>query len=104
MILEERDYRMVPGKTAQFLAIYEEYGLPVQRRHLGEPVGFFVTDIGELNHVVSLWKYDDYAERSERRAFMLADPDWPVYLQKIVGLIDTQRNRILAEVRFQHAR
>jgi hypothetical protein len=95
MIVEERDYRLVQGKTAQFLSIYREFGLPVQRRHLGEPFGFFVTDIGELNHVVSLWRYQSYEDRAQRRAAMLADAEWPLYISRIPGLIDVQVNRIL---------
>ncbi len=104
MILEERDYRLVPGATAAFLEAYETLGLPIQRRHLGEPVGFFTTDIGELNHVISMWRYDDYAQRSERRAKMLADPDWPAYLASIKGLIDVQNIRILTPAKFSPIR
>ncbi len=95
MILEERDYRLVPGMLGTFMQTYETLGLPVQLRHLGQPVGFFTTDIGELNHVVSMWSYEDYADRSARRERMLADPDWPAYLAAIKGLIDLQSIRIL---------
>lgn len=100
MILEERDYRMVQGKTGEFLSAYERLGLPIQRKHLGEPVGFFTTDIGELNRVISMWRYDDYADRSARRAKMLADPEWPAYLDSIRGLIDVQNIRILTPAPF----
>lgn len=100
MILEERDYRLVPGKLGAFMAAYETLGLPVQRRHLGEPVGFFSTDIGELNHVIAMWRYTDYAERSERREAMLNDPDWAEYLAAIEGLIDVQNIRILTPTRY----
>lgn len=95
MILEERDYRMIPGKLGSFLTIYETFGFPVQIKHLGEPVAFFTTEIGELNHVVSMWRYEDLADRADRRARMLADPHWPGYLERIVGHIDVQSNRIL---------
>lgn len=95
MILEERDYHLAHGMTGAFLKAYETLGLPVQRRHLGEPVGFFVSDIGELNHVVSMWRYEDYADRSIRRAAMLADPDWPAYLDAIRGMISSQNIRVL---------
>ena len=104
MILEERDYRLVQGMTGPFLAAYERLGLPVQRKHLGEPVGFFSTDIGELNHIVSMWRYDDYAQRSARRAAMLADPDWPAYLDAIKGMIDVQNIRILTPAPFSPLR
>jgi hypothetical protein len=104
MILEERDYRLAFGATAAFLKAYETLGLPVQRKHLGEPVGFFTTDVGELNRVVSMWRYSDHAERSARRAAMLADPDWPAYLEAIKGLIDVQTIRILTPAPFSPLR
>lgn len=86
--------------TGAFLKAYETLGLPIQKRHLGEPVGFFTTDIGELNHIISMWRYDDYKDRSTRRAAMLADPDWPAYLDEIRGMIDVQNIRILAPAPF----
>ncbi len=104
MILEERDYRLLPGKLGAFTEAYERLGLPVQRRHLGEPVGFFSTDIGELNHVVAMWRYADYAERSERRANMLNDPKWADYLAAIDGLIDVQNIRILTPTSYSPLR
>ncbi len=95
MILEERDYRLKPGMTAQFLKNYEENGLPIQRDHLGQPVGFFTVEIGELNHVISLWRYEDLTDRAARREKMAADPRWRNYLGTVGGMIDTQSIRIL---------
>lgn len=95
MILEERDYRIVAGRLGDFLTTYEALGLPVQREILGSFVGHFTTDIGELNRVVALWRYDSMADREERRQRMLAHPDWPGYLAAIRGMVDTQSTRIL---------
>lgn len=100
MLLEERDYRLKPGRVGAFLTAYERLGLPVQRRHLGEPFGFFTSDIGEMNRVVAMWRYADMTDRATRRAAMLQDPDWPAYLDAIDGLIDTQSNRILTPAPF----
>jgi len=85
MILEERDYRIKAGYVADFLEKYQTLGLPVQRDHLGEPHAFFTSDIGELNHVVSMWRYKDLSERTEKRARMLADERWPEYLSSVKG-------------------
>ncbi len=95
MILEERDYHIVPGRMAEFIATYERLGLAIQKEILGGFVGHFVCDIGELNHVVSLWRYEDIADRERRRARMLAHPGWPVYLAAIRGMIERQNIRIL---------
>ncbi|MFS8146188.1 NIPSNAP domain containing protein [Rhizobium sp. R635] len=104
MILEERDYRIKAGYVADFLENYQTLGLAVQREHLGEPHAFFVSDIGELNHVVSMWRYEDMIERAEKRAKMLADPRWPGYLASIKGLIDVQNIRILTPTAFSPLR
>ncbi|MDF0661654.1 MULTISPECIES: NIPSNAP family protein [unclassified Rhizobium] len=104
MILEERDYRIRAGYVADFLEKYQTLGLQVQREHLGEPHGFFVSDIGELNRVVSMWRYADMTERAERRSKMLTDHRWPGYLASIKGLIDVQTIRILTPTAFSPLR
>lgn len=100
MILEERDYRLIPGRTRDFLAAYETLGLPIQKEYLGGLVGYFTSDIGELNHIVSLWRYDSLDDRESRRRRMLADPNWSNYLASIAGMIDTQSIRILNPTAF----
>lgn len=100
MIVEERDYRIHPGKLATFVAAYGARGLPLQLEFLGGLLGYFTSDIGELNHVVSLWRYDSLNDRAERRARMLADPRWQEYLDSVTPLIQTQECRILTPTAF----
>ncbi|NNM74558.1 NIPSNAP family protein [Enterovirga aerilata] len=100
MIYEERDYRIRPGKLAQFVATYGRYGLPLQKKHLGTFVAYFTTEIGELNHVVALWAYESLGDREARRKAMLADPEWQAYLDRVTDLIDIQTTRILNPVSY----
>lgn len=100
MIYEERDYRIRAGKLAEFVRVYGEFGLPLQKEHLGTFIAYFTSEIGELNHVVALWGYDDLNDRMARRKRMLADPRWQDYLRMVDGLIDTQSSRILAPVSY----
>lgn len=95
MIYEERDYRIKAGKLKTFVDHYAKSGLHIQKKYLGTFIGYFTTEIGELNHVVALWGYQDLNDRQTRRAAMLADPEWHAYLQLVDGLIDTQNSRIL---------
>ena len=48
MVYEERDYRIKAGKLAEFVQIYGEHGLPLQKEHLGTFIAYFTTEIGEL--------------------------------------------------------
>lgn len=81
MILEIRTYTVQPGKAQQWLDYYEKHGLPVQQKHLGGLIGFFTSEIGTLNQIVHLWKYESLADREARRGAMGKDPAWHAYLQ-----------------------
>ncbi|WP_108659801.1 NIPSNAP family protein [Acuticoccus kandeliae] len=100
MIYEERDYRVKVGKLAEFVKLYGEYGLPLQKKYLGTFIAYFTTEIGELNHVVALWGYNSLDERAEKRKAMLADPAWQDYLARVTDLLDRQETRILTPVSY----
>jgi hypothetical protein len=100
MIVEERDYRMKPGKLGLFVTTYEKHGLPLQVKYLGKFLGYFTTEIGELNHVVALWGYEGLDDRARRRAAMLADPQWQEYLGMVADYLDVQNTRILTPSSF----
>jgi uncharacterized protein YbaA (DUF1428 family) len=104
MIVEERDYRVRAGKLKQFVSIYEQHGLAIQKELLGRFHGYFTTESGELNHVVAWWSYDSLDDRAERRKQMLADPRWQEYLAKVDGLLDVQNSRILVPTAFSPLR
>lgn len=100
MIVEERDYRVKAGKLGQFVSLYEQHGLPIQLELLGKFIGYFTTELGELNHVVALWSHDSLDDRQQRRDRMMADPRWQAYLQMVDGLLDVQTTRILRPTSF----
>ncbi|WPB85968.1 NIPSNAP family protein [Sediminicoccus rosea] len=100
MIVEERDYRLKPGKLGLFVSTYEKHGLPLQVKYLGKFLGYFTTEIGELNHVVALWGYEGLDDRARRRAAMLADPQWQEYLGMVADYLDVQSTRILTPSSF----
>lgn len=100
MIVELRTYRFHVGKVAEWLAYYEKQGLPVQQKHLGEPLGFFASDIGELNEVVHMWGYASYEDREARRANLFRDPDWRTYLANQPPVILSQSSRVLVPASF----
>ena len=104
MIVEERDYTIRAGKLGTFVGLYGEHGLPIQKQYLGTFLGYFTTEIGELNHVVAWWSYESLSDREERRDRMMKDPNWAGYLAKVDGLIEIQRSRILKPTAFSPIR
>jgi hypothetical protein len=100
MIVEERDYHVTTGKLAELVKLYETEGIELQKSYLGNLIAVFTTDIGALSTYTSLWAYDNFTEREERRAQLQADDRWKAFLAKIQPLIHTQHNRILVPTSF----
>ena len=104
MIVEQRDYHVFTGKLPELVKLYETEGIEIQQRILGNLIGVFTTDIGALSTYTSLWGYDNFAQREERRAQLQADGGWKTFLGKIQPLINTQQNRILVPTAFSPIR
>jgi hypothetical protein len=104
VIVEQRDYHVTTGKLNELVQLYETEGIELQRSYLGNLIGVFTTDIGALSTYTSLWGYDSFAEREERRAKLQADERWKAFLAKIQPLIHTQQNRILVPTAFSPIR
>ena len=105
MILEERTYVLSPRfALAEYLEPYTSRGLAVQVSHLGEPLGAFTTEIGELHSIVSLWRYEGLDDRAARRARLAADPRWQECLSIIRPMIVSMKNRILLPLDYSRLR
>ena len=100
MIIDHRTYRIRHGMNKTYINMFEEIGLPIQIRHLGNLLAYFETAIGPVNEVVHLWGYESLADMEQRRAKRDADPDWVFYKQKTVGMLEEQVNKILMPTRF----
>lgn len=94
MIVDVRTYNIVPRKMPEYLALFEKYALPVQRRHIGDPLGYFLVEHGPLHQVVHLWGYESLADLEAKRAARDADPDWTDYLGRTDGLVVSQDNKL----------
>ncbi|MDH5539213.1 MAG: NIPSNAP family protein [Rhizobacter sp.] len=102
MIFELRTYTLRVGTIKGFLERYEGDWLAVQTRHLGPPVGYFVTEVGELNQGVHLWKYASFDDRDRRRAALDADPQWVAYktMPANSDALPSQHNTVLRSAPF----
>ena len=96
MIVDHRTYMVKPGKLNEFLKLYEKEMLPIQLKHLGHCVGWYVSnEIGPLSQVIHMWAYKDLADRDARRANMQKDPGTAAYMEKALPLLDSMENKIL---------
>ena len=100
MIVEQRDYHVHTGKLNELVRLYEQEGIAIQQEILGGLIGVFTTDVGSLSTYTSMWGYDSFAEREQRRARLQGDERWQAFLGRIQPLIHTQANRILVPTAF----
>ncbi|MGY8991149.1 MAG: NIPSNAP family protein [Rhodospirillales bacterium] len=83
MIVEKRTYTLKPGTAPIYMKIYEEFGLEVQTRILGNMFGWFVPEIGELNQIVHMWGYNSIADRESRRKELDKAPEWAEFRKNL---------------------
>ncbi|MDE0511395.1 MAG: NIPSNAP family protein [Gammaproteobacteria bacterium] len=102
MIIDHRTYTFLPGTLKRWLAKYETEGLPIQKKHLGEFLGLFTTEVGNLHQVVFMWGYESMGDRERRRAKMETDPEWQKFIEEIwsMGIIQVQEIKFLRPAPF----
>jgi hypothetical protein len=102
VLLDVRTYKCLPGRVAAQLEIYKKYGYPVQLRYMGEPLCYAVSESGGLNLITHVWVYASAADREDKRARMVKDPDWAIYTAENAkaGNLLSQDNRLMTPVAF----
>ena len=100
MFVEQRIYSFAPGNTARFLKTYEDEAMAAQTGALGQPVGYYVNEIGPLNQITTMWAYGSLDERVDRRRNLFNDPVWTAFLKKTRPLMTRQETRVLIPAPF----
>ena len=102
MLIDHRTYTVRPGSMGAQMALYEKYGMTAQKRHLGEPLIYLITESGEINTYIHAWIYKDAADRAAKRAAMQADPEWQEFMKRNAeaGYLLAQRNNLMTPAPF----
>ena len=98
MIVELRTYAFEAGAMPAFLAAYRSGPDQLQAAILGERVGYYSVETGDVNRLIHLWRYDSFEERQRRRAELARHPDWVAFLREALPLIKSQESTLLSEV------
>lgn len=102
MFVEQRTYTLITtANVSDFFRIYKETGaLELQREILGNMLGYYVTEFGELNSLIHLWGYESLEDRKRRREVLLSEPAWLDYLTQVRPMIKHMENKILIPADF----
>ncbi|WP_413206217.1 NIPSNAP family protein [Rhodospirillum sp. A1_3_36] len=100
MYYEMRTYTIKPGKMTEYLALFRDVGLPIISQYT-TLVGFWYTEIGELNQVVHIWAYDSLDGRAQKRKELYQNPNWiSDFVSKIMPMLEKQESKILLPAEF----
>ncbi len=93
-IYELRTYDVVVGKMAEVVALYKHEGWPALEKHPPRLVSYFTGDIGALNQLVHLWKFEDDTDRRAFWAGVFADTEFMAFVAKLRPLLPRQENKL----------
>lgn len=100
MYFEVRTYRLKNGSIPAYLKTVGETGIEIQKRHLGDLIAYFHSEIGPINEIMHIWAFKSLDDREERRARLMADPEWQAFLPNIRDLIEIADNKIMKPASF----
>lgn len=96
MIYNMRMYDFNPGDVPKYMDAVRDIALKVRQDHGAKLAGWYYTDIGQLNRVVHIWAYEDYAHFEKARDAIRSDPRWEgEYLPRVRGLIVKQQDMMM---------
>lgn len=100
MIVEMRTYKIRPGELQNFIKIYDKEIREIHTKILGNQIGFFYTEIGDINEVVHLYGYESYEDRQARRITLSKQPEFISYLNKVKNIIIEMQNKLMIPTDF----
>ena len=94
-IYELRTYEVAVGNMARVVELYQEEGWPALKKHPERLVGYFTGDIGALNKLVHLWKFEDDADRRAFWAGVFGDAEFMAFAKQLRPLLVSQNNQLM---------
>ncbi|XP_073508334.1 protein NipSnap homolog 3A-like isoform X1 [Phyllobates terribilis] len=92
-LYEFRTYSIKPSMMSSFMQLTQE-NFHLRTAH-SELVGYWTYELGGLNKVFHIWKYDSFAHRSAVRSKLAQDKAWKEnYISKALPMMDKQDNEI----------
>ncbi len=100
-IIEQRIYTLKPEYgPADYFTLYDKEARQLQVETLKGFVGYFSSEVGTLNAVISLWSYPDFETRQQRRAALSKEPRWQAFLTQVRPMLQNMENRLLTPAPF----
>ena len=94
-LYELRTYSVVVGKMSEVVSLYGSEGWAALDKHPKKLIGYFTGDVGALNQLIHVWKFDDDNDRRAFWAGVYGDAQFMAFAAKIRPLIREQENKLM---------
>lgn len=94
-IYELRIYNLKVGAMAQAQELYTTLGWPALSKHGDKCVGYFLGDVGAMNQIIHVWRYDDDADRRAFWASVYSDEAFMGFAKQFRELVLSQENKLM---------
>lgn len=96
-VYEQRTYTLHVGKMQELVALYTDVAWPLftRRGYDTSLVGYFTVDVGTLNQLVHLWRFEDDGARRAFWSSLYADDEFMAFARLLRPLLLRQENRLL---------
>lgn len=100
MIFEMRTYTIKVGRLKSYIEHFEKVGFPIISKY-ATLVGYWYTEIGELNQVIHIWSYDDLNDREQKRGELYKDSLWlSEFIPSAMEMLEKQESQIISAANF----
>lgn len=96
-LYELRTYNVVVGKMQAVVELYRDEGWPALEKHAGTLVGYFTGDIGAMNQLIHVWRFDDDAHRRAHWAGVFGDDAFMAFAAKLRPMLISQENKLMMD-------
>ena len=94
-IYELRTYTLYVGKINEASIVYKKFGLPWINKYKQNLVNYFIGDIGAINQIIHIWKFEDDNQRREIWSNIFSDDDFIIFASKFRPLVLKQENKLM---------
>jgi hypothetical protein len=103
MFIEHRTYTLKPGALSQYFSMFGDRGFELHEL-MAPCLGWYYSEAGKLFEMTSLWRYDSFGQRLQRRAALYANPEWLDLMGRVQPLVTALESRLVLPVPFWHGR
>ncbi len=96
-LYELRIYTLAVGKMKEAAEHYQTLGWPALKKAEDKLVGYFLGDVGAMNQIIHVWRFEDDADRRQHWERVFADPDFQAFAKVFRPLVLNQENRLMTE-------